>query len=107
VISTLSANSIPELCANPARPFHFDAHLYKAELGGIPVQITEESYTSKASFLDRDLLPVWKPNDKTEYTFSGKRIERGLYCALGNRYISAEVKSAYNIIRKVAPKAFP
>ena len=31
---------------------------YKAELVGISVKLTEESYTSKASFLDRDPLPV-------------------------------------------------
>lgn len=30
---------------------------YKAELVGLPVLLTEESYTSKASFLDRDPLP--------------------------------------------------
>jgi putative transposase len=38
---------------------------YKAELVGITVLLTEESYTSKASFLDRDPLPVRKPNDDT------------------------------------------
>jgi hypothetical protein len=31
---------------------------YKAELVGITVLVTEESYTSKASFLDGDQLPV-------------------------------------------------
>ncbi len=34
---------------------------YKAELVGITVIVTEESYTSKASFLDRDPLPVYDP----------------------------------------------
>jgi putative transposase len=32
---------------------------YKAELVGIKVIITEESYTSVASFLDGDFLPVY------------------------------------------------
>ena len=32
---------------------------YKAELVGIQVIVTEESYTSKASFLDGDPLPVY------------------------------------------------
>ena len=32
---------------------------YKAELVGIQVKITEESYTSKVSFLDADSLPVY------------------------------------------------
>jgi IS605 OrfB family transposase len=79
---------------------------YKAELVGITVQVTEESYTSKASFLDRDPLPVRKPNDNTKYTFSGKRVERGLYRASNGRYINADINGAYNIIRKVAPNAF-
>jgi len=75
---------------------------YKAELVGITVKITEESYTSKASFLDRDLLPVRKPNDETKHTFSGKRVERGLYRASNGRYINADINGAGNIIRKVA-----
>ncbi len=79
---------------------------YKAELVGITVKITEESYTSQASFLDRDPLPVRKPNDDTKHTFSGKRIKRGLYRASGNRFINADVNGAYNIVRKVAPDAF-
>jgi putative transposase len=79
---------------------------YKAELVGIRVQITEESYTSKASFLDRDPLPVRKPRDDTKHTFSGKRVERGLYRAANGRYINADVNGAGNIIRKVAPDAF-
>ncbi|TMD70336.1 MAG: IS200/IS605 family element transposase accessory protein TnpB, partial [Chloroflexi bacterium] len=79
---------------------------YKAALVGITVKITEESYTSQASFLDRDPLPVWKPNDNTEHTFSGKRIKRGLYRASGHRFINADINGAYNIVRKVAPDAF-
>lgn len=34
---------------------------YKAELVGIQVKITEESYTSKASFLDANPLPIFDP----------------------------------------------
>src|SRR5713226_714420 len=65
-----------------------DMLTYKAELVGITVLITEESYTSKASFLDCNPLPVRNPNDKTEHTFSGKRVKRGLYHASGKRYIN-------------------
>ena len=79
---------------------------YKAELVGITVLITEESYTSKASFLDCDPLPVCKPNDDTKHTFSGKRVKRGLYRASNERYINADINGAYNIVRKVAPDAF-
>ena len=33
---------------------------YKAALAGIDVDFTEEAYTSKASFLDRDPLPDYE-----------------------------------------------
>jgi IS605 OrfB family transposase len=79
---------------------------YKAELVGITVKVTEESYTSQASLLDLDPLPVWKPNDETKHTFSGKRVERGLYQASNGRYINADTNGAGNTIRKVAPDAF-
>ncbi len=79
---------------------------YKAELVGITVKITEESYTSKASFLDRDALPVYDPQQKEEYAFSGRRVERGLYRASNGRYIHADVNGSLNIIRKVVPDAF-
>ncbi|HZT98915.1 MAG TPA: IS200/IS605 family accessory protein TnpB-related protein, partial [Ktedonobacteraceae bacterium] len=79
---------------------------YKAELVGITVKVTEESYTSKASLLDLDPLPVWKPNDETKHAFSGKRVERGLYQASNGRYINADTNGAGNTIRKVAPDAF-
>lgn len=79
---------------------------YKAELVGITVLFTEESYTSTASFLDHDPLPIRRPDDTTEYHFSGKRVKRGLYRASGGRFINADVNGAYNIIRKVAPDAF-
>lgn len=84
---------------------------YKAKLVGIRVVLTEESYTSKASFLDLDELPLYDPNRDTrqqieKHTFSGKRIKRGLYRASSGSYINADVNGAYNIIRKVAPHAF-
>jgi transposase len=77
---------------------------YKAELVGIRVQITEESYTSKASFLDADPLPAFGSAEAP--TFSGRRVMRGLYRAADGRHIHADVKGAYNISRKVAPDAF-
>ncbi len=63
---------------------------------------TEESYTSKASFLDGDYLPTYgeKPND---WKPSGKRTKRGLYrveCKWW--YINADCNGAANIIRKVS-----
>jgi putative transposase len=79
---------------------------YKAKLVGIRVEVTEESYTSKASLLDLDPLPVQKDGDETTYTFSGKRVKRGLYRASDGRSINADINGAGNIIRKVAPDAF-
>jgi len=79
---------------------------YKAELAGITVILTEESYTSKASFLDRDPLPIRQPDDKTKHTFSGKRIKRGLYRTADGTLINADCNGSGNIIRKVAPDAF-
>jgi putative transposase len=79
---------------------------YKAKLVGIRVVLTEENYTSKASFLDLDELPAYDPEETEQHMFSGKRVKRGLYRASGRRYINADVNGAYNIIRKVAPDAF-
>jgi IS605 OrfB family transposase len=78
---------------------------YKAELAGITVKLTEESYTSRASFLDRDPLPTRKAGGE-KHTFSGKRIKRGLYRASDGRLINADINGASNIVRKVAPNAF-
>lgn len=46
-------------------PFNSLIHMisYKAELLGINVVIQEESYTSKASFFDNDVVPVYKQNN--------------------------------------------
>ncbi|WP_196515472.1 hypothetical protein [Nostoc sp. WHI] len=64
---------------------------------------TEESYTSKASFLDSDLLPTFgeKPEGWQE---SGKRVKRGLYEACNGTKINADCNGAANILRKVAVK---
>jgi len=77
---------------------------YKADLVGIQVRLTEESYTSKASFLDADPLPIYGAADIP--AFSGRRIRRGLYRTANGRHINADVNGAYNIIRKVLPDAF-
>ncbi|WP_371357467.1 IS200/IS605 family accessory protein TnpB-related protein [Hydrocoleum sp. CS-953] len=49
---------------------------YKAKIVGINIIITEESYTSASSFIDNDLIPVYKKGQKNQVTFSGKRIKR-------------------------------
>ena len=79
---------------------------YKAQLVGIQVEVTEESYTSKASLLDLDPLPVFKEDETTIHSFSGKRLSRGLYRASDGRLLNADCNGSGNIIRKVAPTAF-
>jgi len=85
-----------------------DMLTYKAALVGIGVELQEESYTSKASFLDLDPIPTYKPNDESVYTFSGKRIGRRnrLYRTKDGRKICANVNGSYNILRKRKPDAF-
>ena len=61
---------------------------YKAVLVGIQVHLTEESSTSKASFLDADPLPIFDPAQPAP-VFSGRRVKRGLYRAAGGRHINA------------------
>ena len=73
---------------------------YKCELLGITVIVREESYTSKASFLDYDEIPNYK--DETKPKFSGKRIKRGLYRST-TRKINADVNGAYNTMVKENP----
>lgn len=79
---------------------------YKAYEEGIKVIITEESYTSKASFFDYDTIPVYDEDDKTKHKFSGRRIERGLYKTSTGKVVNADVNGALNIIIKVIPDAF-
>ena len=85
-----------------------DMLTYKAALVGIQVEVQEESYTSKASFLDLDPIPTYKPDDDIEYTFSGKRIGRRnrLYRTKDGKIICADVNGSYNILRKRKPDAF-
>ncbi len=78
---------------------------YKAQLVGIRVVVTEEAYTSKASFLDRDPLPTYDPAREEEPKFNGRRDGRWYY-ATGRRVIHADVNGSLNIGRKVFPTAF-
>lgn len=80
--------------------------IYKCKLVGIDVIPNEESYTSKASFLDLDELPIYKEGDDKKYKFSGRRICRGLYKSSKGIIINADTNASYNIIRKVFPNAF-
>ncbi|WP_236144940.1 IS200/IS605 family accessory protein TnpB-related protein [Nostoc sp. CMAA1605] len=67
---------------------------YKAKLAGIKVQVTEESYTSKCSFLD------FEPIKKDEQ-YLGKRVKRGLFKSHSGKTYSADLNGSLNILRKV------
>lgn len=70
---------------------------YKAKDSGIKVITTEESYTSKASFIDDDMMGK-------AFECSGKRIKRGLYKSSEGILINADVNGSYNILRKCNPE---
>jgi transposase, IS605 orfB family len=72
---------------------------YKCKLRGIEVVEQEESYTSKASFVDHDEIPVYGEVEEKPQ-FSGKRISRGLYKTKQGFLLNADVNGSYNILVK-------
>ena len=89
----------------------------KALQNGIRVMKQEESYTSKASYLDNDHIPVYGENDN-DAVFSGKRRPykykgvsqkdgyRGLYTAKDGSVINSDLNGSANIGRKALPELF-
>ena len=71
---------------------------YKCKLEGIKVIITEESYTSKCSFIDNEEI-------KKKEVYDGKRTKRGLYRSKEGKLINADINGSYNIMRKGLKKA--
>ena len=69
---------------------------YKAQLVGIRVTIIEESYTSKCSALD---LEVIGRSRKDFGTYAGKRVKRGLFKTALGLLINVDVNGALNILR--------
>lgn len=67
---------------------------YKAKLEGIEIVITEESYTSKCSFLDNEEV-------KRHENYLGKRVKRGLFESSKGVKINADLNGALNILKKV------
>ena len=73
---------------------------YLCELNDIIFVKQEESYTSKASFWDKDEMPVYNADNPTEYQFSGTRVHRGLYKTANSKTFNADINGALNIMRK-------
>lgn len=82
---------------------------YKANLEGIVVIETEESYTSQTSFLDHE-MPVRENGDKMRKKQgmfpARRRIKRGLYRSDTGRLINADINAALQILKKVVPTAY-
>lgn len=70
-----------------------DILTYKLKLHGIKVVVTEESYTSKCSALDKE--EVCK-HEK----YVGRRVKRGLFKTSTGFQINADINGAINIMRK-------
>ena len=67
---------------------------YKCKLEGINVVLTEESYTSKCSFLDGETI-------EEHESYLGKRIKRGLFKSAKGKLINADLNGSLNILKKV------
>ena len=90
---------------------------YKCEEHGIKYIEHEESYTSKASFLDNDPIPVYG-KESGDIKFSGRRGPlhykgmykkdgfRGLYSSANGTIINSDLNGSANIVRKAIPTAF-
>ena len=80
-------------------PFATLRHMlkYKCDLVGIKYIEQEEAYTSKCSFVDREVI-------KKKEKYQGERIERGLYKTSTGKEINADVNGSLNIGRKYLEK---
>ena len=70
---------------------------YKCRLRGIKFIETEESYTSKCSFLDEE--SIYKHSN-----YRGKRVKRGLFETSDGKLINSDVNGSLNIGRKYLTK---
>ena len=70
---------------------------YKCKLEGINFILTEESYTSKCSFLDNEEICKHEK-------YLGERIKRGLFKSKEGKLINADLNGSLNILKKVVGK---
>ena len=75
---------------------------YKAMLQGIVLLEQEESYTSKASFVNNDNMPIYQEDKSKKQQFSGKRNKHWYGYSINNtkKKLHADVNGALNILRK-------
>ena len=73
---------------------------YLCKLNSIVYIEQEETYTSKASFWDKDEIPVYNNDNPKKYVFSGNRVHRGLYKTSDGKLLNADINGALNIMRK-------
>ena len=87
---------------------------YRCKINNINFILQEESFTSKASFLDNDYMLSYKKDEKLGYVlrtidnkvelkkdqFVGKRVKRGLYKSKNGILINADMNGALNILKK-------
>jgi len=87
---------------------------YRCKMNNIKFVLQEESFTSKASFLDNDYMLSYKKDEKLGYVlrtidnkvelrkklFTGKRVKRGLYKSKNGILINADMNGALNILKK-------
>ncbi|MCF2150296.1 transposase [Desmonostoc muscorum LEGE 12446] len=80
-------------------PFHSLRSKLKAmcERYGLNYQEQEESYTSSASAIDGDEIPVYNADNPAYYQFSGKRIKRGLYRTKDGHLVNSDLNGSLNI----------
>lgn len=64
---------------------------YKCQLVGIRFVVTNEAYTSKCSFLDKETI-------RKHSTYKGRRVKRGLFVSENGTKINADINGACNIL---------
>lgn len=72
---------------------------YKLALVGVEMIMTEESYTSKCSALDKETVGYHD-------SYCGRRVQRGLFVTKNGLRINADINGAINIMRKVVPNEY-
>lgn len=75
----------------------YDLLKYKSELNGINYIETEESHTSKCSFIDKEEI-------RHHDLYAGRRVRRGLFKSKYGAKYNADINGSLNILRKYMTK---